>query len=130
MGGITFDEAAAFTSNVIVIYAILLMTGRYGGIRRTLSELRAALRSRDWKAWQLILVGLLVPQTMQLLYFGLLLLPLPDFESNLALRQAITRSYTIFSNLILSIYFLNGKLVEWLDALYRLWKQHFPTSSA
>jgi len=124
---IHIDEVVALGSGLFVIYAITEMVGRYGGFRASLRSLVTSLHQRDMQGWQLILLGLLIPQLMQVGYYILLVLPLPMFEGDMKLRQDIVRSYTIFSNLILGIYFLNGKLISFAMRCLELWNSIFPT---
>lgn len=116
-------------SCILAVYSIIDMAGRHGGIYASAKTLLYSIRHGEMKGWQFILIGLLIPQLMQLGYYVAYILN-PEFRLDVEMRQDIVRSYTLFTNLILAIYFLNGRLV-WLfirmAELWNHWKKLFRT---
>lgn len=75
---------------------------------------------------QIILLALVVPLTLQVIYYFLLILPGSEFSRDIELRAAIIRPSIFANNIILCIYFLNGRLVLMARRGVQSWRRYFP----
>ena len=117
-----WDEITLCLSALLVVYAIVRRVVQHGGVRRSLGE----FRTRGVAGDEMILLALVIPQLLQAAYYFLLALHLP-FASDSELRAIVIRPSIITSNLILAIYFLNGRLTAQIRRGIDLWKRRFPS---
>lgn len=117
-----WDEFLLFASAVLVVSAIARRVVTGGGVRKTLERFRSGGIESD----EIILLALFIPELLQAFYYFLLLLPIPEFQGNFELRSAVIRPSAITSNIILAIYFLNGRLTGALRRGIHLWNRRSP----
>jgi len=132
-----WDELFLFASSVAMLFAIarriaLTMARRnrmeQESLWMMLKATWAQFRADGLRGDEMILMALLIPGIILTVYYLLLVLPLPTFENDMALRMSIVRSSIFTTNLILAIYFLNGRLTRAMRRLIDVWKRQSPTS--
>jgi hypothetical protein len=126
-----WDEILLFASSVIMLFAILrrivLTMARRNRLEHEslwmmLKATLAQFRADGLRGDEMILMALLIPGIILTVYYFLLVLPLPAFENDVTLRQGIVRSSIFTSNVVLAIYFLNGRLTRIVRRLIE-WKR-------
>ncbi len=132
-----WDELLLFVSSVVMLFAItrriVLTMARRNRMEQEslwmmLKATWAQFRADGLRGDEMILMALLIPGIILTVYYLLLVLPLPAFENDMRLRQGIVRSSIFTTNLILAIYFLNGRLTRAMRRLIDVWKRQSPTS--
>lgn len=108
------DELLVLLSTLAVSYGITRAISRHGGFRlgvRTFIETGAA-------GDVMLLFLLIIPEIMLGLYYvGLMVVP--AFREDVTLRAIVVRPSIFTSNVILAVYFLNGRLVRWIQTVAR-----------
>lgn len=103
------DELSILISTFAVVYGIPRAMGRHGGFRQCL---RSFLENGN-PAEPMILFLLVIPEFMLAVYYALLIVS-PEFRANVDLRTLVVRPSIFTSNVILAVYFLDGRLVRWI----------------
>jgi hypothetical protein len=116
-----WDEVLLFLSSLSAFGAIVLR------LYKTITARMETAQPPALRGDEIILFALLIPVTILMVYYLLLVLPLESFDNDILLRQNIVRSSEFTSNVILAIYFLNGRLTRALRR-FLAWKRRFPSS--
>jgi hypothetical protein len=120
------DEILMFLASLLALYANYRALRRYGGLRKCLEQFLS-----DYEPIEPVLLFLLlVPTFSAALYYFLLLLNLPWFETNSRLRESVIRPSQFSFYTIIALYFLNGRTVKFSRSILKrsvhMWK-HLPT---
>ena len=132
-----WNELSLFASSFLALYAIarrIIVT--VARRQRVEGESLAMMLRASWVQFradglrgdEIILSALLLPSSLLTIYFFLLVLPLPAFDTDITLHQTIVRPSIFTSNVVLAIYFLNGRLTRVVRSILNVWKRHSPTS--
>lgn len=100
------DHALLLGSSLVVVYAVPRSIRKYGGFRQ---GVRAFLH-HGTPAEPVLLFLLLIPLTLLALYY--ILLCVPGARATLGLVELNARPSVFTTNVILAVFFLNGRLVR------------------
>ncbi len=127
-----WDEVFLFVSSVLLAYSVvrrIVVTAlRRNRVERetvwmTVRATWQQFRADGLRGEEIILIALVVPALQLAMYYALLLLPGSMFETDTALRTQFVRPAIFTSNVILTIYFLNGRLTRAARELMERWKR-------
>lgn len=102
-----WDDIVMLFTSLLVVYSIIRAIKRYNG---GLSNIVKDFVSTGKNGEPLILFMLIIPTMMMVVYYSLFFVP--EYSKQLELRALVFRPSLFTADVILAVYFLNGRLIR------------------